>query len=84
MPELLGMTEHMADLRRLNALSLVVLLLGAAGLAELCGALGTALAVSASITVNGFGAVLLAHRRLGLCPWALLADIVWRRRRSGK
>jgi O-antigen/teichoic acid export membrane protein len=76
MPELLGMTGHMADLRRLNGLSLLVLLLGAAGLAGLCGALGAALAVSASIAVNGFGAVHLAHRRLGLCSWAPLAAVV--------
>lgn len=76
MPELLGMTGHMADLRRLNGVSLAVLLAGAAGLAACWGAVGTALAVSSSIAVNGFGALGVARRRLGVAPWRHLTGVV--------
>ncbi|PKU24432.1 lipopolysaccharide biosynthesis protein [Telmatospirillum siberiense] len=75
MPELLGMTGHLADLRRLNAMSLLVLLIGTLGLTPSFGAAGTAWAVSGSLAVNGFGAVTLARRRLGLRPWTHLFGV---------
>jgi len=78
MPALLGMTGHMVDLRRLNAVSLLVLLAGAGVMTMAWGTVGTALAVAASLAVNGFGAVLLARRRLGLRPWRHLAHALRR------
>lgn len=78
MPALLGMTGHLSDLRRLNAVSLLLLCAGFP-LAAAWGAVGIALAVAAVLAVNGLGAMALAHRRLGLRPWRLLADFLTRR-----
>ncbi len=80
MPDLLGMTGHRAALRRLNLLSLAVLLLGTLALARFYGAAGTAWAVSLSIAVNGLGALVLARRDLGLAPWRALTGTLRRGR----
>lgn len=69
MPELLGMTDHLADLRRINALSLLTLLAGCALLSPLLANDGAALATSAAILVNGAGAALAARRVLGVSPF---------------
>lgn len=66
MPELLGMTAHAASLRRINGLSLAVLLVGAAFLAPLWSSAGTAVATALAIVVNGGAAAWVAHRHLGV------------------
>ena len=80
MPDLLGMTGHRTALRRLNLVSLTVLLLGTLALAHFWSAAGTAWAVSLSIAVNGLGALILARRDLGLAPWRALTARLLKRK----
>jgi O-antigen/teichoic acid export membrane protein len=82
MPELLGMTDHLADLRRINALSLLTLIVGCAALAPLLDNDGAALATSAAILVNSAGSAWAARRQLGVAPLHRLFA-VWRQRRAG-
>lgn len=72
MPDLLGMTDQMSALRRVNAASLLTLLAGGVALAPLAGSTGAALATAAAIAVNGGGAAWAARRALGIGPLALL------------
>jgi O-antigen/teichoic acid export membrane protein len=68
LPELLGMTGHLADLRRINAASLLVLLAGCALLAPTLFNNGVAVATALAILVNGLGAAMAARRLLGIAP----------------
>ncbi|MFT9015615.1 MAG: oligosaccharide flippase family protein [Acetobacter sp.] len=70
MPELLGMTAHMAALRKINALSLGVLLAGLAILVPMAGSIGAAIATSLAIALNAAAAAWAAHRLLGIIPLA--------------
>ncbi|MBX0345064.1 hypothetical protein K2X14_09485 [Acetobacter sp. TBRC 12305] len=70
MPELLGMTAHMAALRKINALSLAVLLVGLAVLVPMAGSVGAAIATSLAIALNAAAAAWAAHRLLGIIPLA--------------
>ena len=69
LPELLGMTGHLADLRRVNLAALAVLLAGCALLSPLWSNDGAALAAGLAILVNGVGAALAVRRTLGIVPW---------------
>ena len=70
LPELLGMTGHLADLRRVNLAALLVLLAGCALLSPLWYNDGAALAAALAILVNGAGAAMAARRTLGIVPWS--------------
>jgi len=70
LPELLGMTGHLADLRRVNLAALAVLLAGCALLSPLWSNDGAALATGLAILVNGAGAALAVRRTLGIVPWS--------------
>lgn len=70
LPELLGMTGHLADLRRVNMTALVVLLAGCAALSPVWYNNGAAIAIAIAILVNGAGAALAARRTLGIVPWS--------------
>jgi O-antigen/teichoic acid export membrane protein len=72
LPELLGMTDHLSDLRRINALSVLTLLGGCALLSPILSNDGAALATSAAILVNGAGSARAARRRLGIAPFGRL------------
>ncbi len=70
LPDLLGMTGHLADLRRVNLAALVVLLAGCAILSPVWFNNGAAVAIAVAILVNGAGAALAARRTLGIVPWS--------------
>ena len=70
LPELLGMTGHLAELRRVNLAALVALLAGCALLSPLWFNDGAALAAALAILVNGAGAAMAARRTLGIVPWS--------------
>ncbi|MBB2172634.1 oligosaccharide flippase family protein [Gluconacetobacter asukensis] len=72
MPELLGMTDHAATLRKINIISFSVLFLGLAVLVPLAGSVGAAIATSLTIAVNGISASWAAYRLLGIFPLASL------------
>jgi O-antigen/teichoic acid export membrane protein len=72
MPELLGMTTHTRALMRINAVSVVVLLLGLAVLTPLGGSVGASVAASLAIAVNGAAAAWAARRLLGVSPFTTL------------
>ena len=69
LPELLGMTGHLADLRRVNMMAMTVLLMGCALLSPFWLNDGAALATTLAILVNGAGAAVAARRTLGIAPW---------------
>ena len=69
LPELLGMTGHLADLRRVNMIAMTVLLTSCALLSPYWLNDGAALATSVAILVNGAGAALAVRRTLGIVPW---------------
>jgi len=69
LPELLGMTGHLADLRRVNMIAMTVLLTSYALLSPYWLNDGAALATSVAILVNGAGAALAVRRTLGIVPW---------------
>ena len=74
MPELLGMTGRLADLRRVNLLSLVTLLAAAVMLTPWLASDGAAIATALAILVNGAAAAWAAHRALAITPWRTLFD----------
>lgn len=69
LPELLGMTGHLADLRRVNIVSMIVLLTSCALLSPFWFNDGAALAITLAILVNGAGAAIAVRRTLGIVPW---------------
>lgn len=69
LPELLGMTGHLADLRRVNMIAMMVLLTSCALLSPFWLNNGAALATTLAILVNGAGAAIAARRALGIVPW---------------
>ncbi|MCA0201142.1 MAG: oligosaccharide flippase family protein [Proteobacteria bacterium] len=69
LPELLGMTGHLADLRRVNVVAMMVLLTSCAVLSHFWLNDGAALAITLAILVNGAGAAIAARRALGIVPW---------------
>lgn len=69
LPELLGMSGHLADLRRVNIIAMTVLLTSCALLSPFWLNDGAALATSVAILVNGAGAALAVRRTLGIVPW---------------
>ena len=69
LPELLGMTGHLADLRRVNMVAMIVLLAGCAVLSPFWLNDGAALGITLAILVNGAGAAIAARRVLGIVPW---------------
>lgn len=79
MPELLGMTAHANSLQRINALSLVVLLVGMAVAIPLWNGEGAALATALAIIVNGGMAAWAAHRHLGISPLRALLQAARKR-----
>jgi O-antigen/teichoic acid export membrane protein len=70
MPDLLGMTAHLAALRTVNFISLGVLLVGLLVLVPTGGSTGAAIATSLAIAFNAAAAAWAAHRLLGLFPLA--------------
>ncbi len=70
MPDLLGMTAHLAALRTINFISLGVLLVGLLVLVPTGGSTGAAIATSLAIAFNAAAAAWAAHRLLGLFPLA--------------
>lgn len=70
LPELLGMTGHLADLRRVNMAALAALLAGCALLSPVWFNDGAALAAALAILVNGIGAARAVRRTLGFVPWS--------------
>ena len=70
MPELLGMTAHMAAMRKINAVSLAVLLVGLAVGVPMAGSVGAAIATALAIALNAAAAAWAAHRLLGIVPLA--------------
>ena len=70
MPDLLGMTAHLAALRTINFISLGVLLVGLLVLVPTGGSMGAAVATSLAIAFNAAAAGWAAHRLLGLFPLA--------------
>ncbi|MGE3334888.1 MAG: lipopolysaccharide biosynthesis protein [Rhodospirillaceae bacterium] len=69
LPELLGMTGHLADLRRVNMIAMTVLLTSCALLSPYWLNDGAALATTLAILANGVGAAIAARRALGIVPW---------------
>jgi len=69
LPELLGMTGHLADLRRVNMVAMVVLLTSCALLSPYWLNDGAALATALAILANGAGAAIAVRRALGIVPW---------------
>ena len=69
LPELLGMTGHLADLRRVNMIAMGVLMTSCALLSPFWLNDGAALATSLAILVNGAGAAIAVRRTLGIVPW---------------
>lgn len=69
LPELLGMTGHLADLRRVNMIAMAVLLTGCALLSPYWFNDGAAVGITLAILVNGAGAALAVRRTLGIVPW---------------
>lgn len=69
MPELLGMTGHMAILGRLNILTMVALACAAPLFTLVGGAVGMACALLLSIIINAVGSMWGVHRDLRLSPW---------------
>lgn len=80
LPELLGMTGHLRDLRRVNGLSLAVLLAAGPTMALAWRAEGVALAVALSLAASGAGAAYLVRRRLALSPWRIMIDVLDKRK----
>ena len=70
MPDLLGMTAHLAALRTINFISLGVLLVGLLVLVPTGGSMGAAVATSLAIAFNAAAAGWAAQRLLGLFPLA--------------
>jgi O-antigen/teichoic acid export membrane protein len=68
MPELLGMTDHRAMLARINALTILVLLISLAILVPIDHSRGAALATAFAILVNGALATWQAYRLLNVLP----------------
>ena len=68
MPELLGMTNHMSSLRRVNAVSALCLLAGSSLLSPFLASDGAALATSLAVAINGAGAGWAVRRHLGIAP----------------
>lgn len=78
LPELLGMTGHLAELRRVNLAALVALLAGCGLLAPFWSNDGTALATALAILINGAGAAYAVRRTLDIAPWGLLSHALRR------
>jgi len=68
MPELLGMTEHRSALAKINAATIVTLLVSLAILVPLDNSRGAAIATALAIVVNGALATWQAQRLLGVLP----------------
>jgi O-antigen/teichoic acid export membrane protein len=68
LPELLGMTSHMAELSRLNAVTVIVMLVGLAILVPLDSARGAALTIAFAVFLNGAIATWQVQRLLGVRP----------------
>lgn len=68
LPELLGMTSHMAELIRLNVLTMIVLLIGLTVFVPLDSGRGAALAIACAVIINGVVATWQVHRLLGIRP----------------
>jgi O-antigen/teichoic acid export membrane protein len=72
MPELLGMTGHMASLRRSNLLSLAVLLCLSMLLAPRWTNIGAAIATASAVLVNVAAAAWAVRNHLGITPLSSL------------
>lgn len=69
-PDLLGMTGHVGQLRRINGLSIAVLFVTLVMLTSVAGAFGAAIAVSLTLALNAVTASLMARRIIGHIPAA--------------
>ncbi len=79
MPELLGMTDHAATLRRVNFMALAVLAVTTALLVPWLEGEGAALAISITVIANGLAAALAAHRLLRIAPLHAIIAAIRRR-----